>query len=796
MKRVDKYLIRVLTTSQVFKNLLLGFFLLIAAWSHAQNQRPLVGLVLGGSGANGFANIGVLRVLEEQGIQPDFIVGTGFGALVGGLYSIGYAVDEIEEIVSSQDWNELLVDNINYKELTVEEKAYDGKSILEFSIDKQLQLTLGSGLNSGFKLYKFISRLFLPANDINHFDFLPIPFRCVATDQQAETSVSLAKGSLAEAVYASLVMPTNFDPLYTDSTILAEGPITNPLPASVAKEMGAEKIIGTYIAIQPPSIEDRETMFSILSSSTYSKGRSEAERQKQWVDLLIEPNLDLYNNLDFSAINQIIATGRTATLSVSDQLGSLRESLNNAGPPYAKNFYLESSLVNNRSALETISKSIAEIYLDYFLNKPDSASQRTEGEQLILDSVAISGIKQFTNREVLKILDLPTGKPINITKIWEGIDRLEQIGEFTFIKYDLKPYGNGNILQLECREKPPGKLRVGVFYNSYQQAGINMGFTSRNFILPGSRINLVGSLNNYNRIQFEYLSYMNAIRSISYSLRGHFRQNLVPLIHKDEQSFLLNDLGISFNGNTYLGGHTRIGLGLGWEQLTYHIDEPKPAPSFERIEINNLFLKMEVDINSLDNMVLPRTGLRVSLDYTFRLDQPFTMQRDETTPDRTGSFKPFHQVLLTGQKLLPLGIRQTLDIRGFAGLSAGTSSPFQNHFVVGPSERLIDRSLPSYGLNSYEWAATQAVGGSIAFQHFFRRNLMGSLHINGGYFELPGPASDPNEGINGLNYGLGGSIIYNLNLIGPVRATVSYLKSAEEKLASGWQFFVAYGYRF
>ena len=115
--------------------------------------------------------------------------------------------------------------------------------------------------------------------------------------------------------------------------------------------------------------------------------------------------------------------------------------------------------------------------------------------------------------------------------------------------------------------------------------------------------------------------------------------------------------------------------------------------------------------------------------------------------------------------------------------------------MIGPPERLMERSLPSYGLNTYEWAATLAVGGSLAFQHFFTSNLMGSLYLNGGYFELPDPVASADKRISGLNYGVGGSLIYNTS-IGPIRATLSYLQSAEEKLAAGTRFFLAYGYRF
>ena len=90
--------------------------------SLAVNARPKVGLVLSGGGAKGAAHIGVLKYLEEEGIPIDFIAGTSMGALVGGMYALGYSADEILDIVKSLDWDRLISNNVDRRKISFKQK--------------------------------------------------------------------------------------------------------------------------------------------------------------------------------------------------------------------------------------------------------------------------------------------------------------------------------------------------------------------------------------------------------------------------------------------------------------------------------------------------------------------------------------------------------------------------------------------------------------------------------------------------------------------------------------------------
>jgi len=112
------------------------------------NKRPRIGLVLSGGGAKGLAHIGVLKVLEEAGIHPDYIGGTSMGSIIGALYAVGYSADSIKKMVLSQNWAELLTDKVNRRDLSMDDKMSDGKFFAPIPI-RNGKFELPSGVIAG-----------------------------------------------------------------------------------------------------------------------------------------------------------------------------------------------------------------------------------------------------------------------------------------------------------------------------------------------------------------------------------------------------------------------------------------------------------------------------------------------------------------------------------------------------------------------------------------------------------------------------------------------------------------------
>jgi NTE family protein len=161
----------------------------------ADDSRERIGLVLAGGGAKGSAHIGVLKVLEELRVPIDAIAGTSMGALVGGGYAAGLSADEMDEAVTSVDWNQLFDDDPPRAEWPMRRKEQSLNPTFGFSIGRRDgKFSLPKGAISGQEVLLYLSQLTAAAEGIETFDQLPIPFRAVATDLETGGMVVMDRG--------------------------------------------------------------------------------------------------------------------------------------------------------------------------------------------------------------------------------------------------------------------------------------------------------------------------------------------------------------------------------------------------------------------------------------------------------------------------------------------------------------------------------------------------------------------------------------------------------------------------
>lgn len=179
-------------------------------------SRPTIGLALGSGVARGWAHIGVIRRLEKEGIKPDFVCGTSIGALVGGMYLAG-------KIGALEDWARDL-----------------GKSSLFRFLDIRLS---GGGLISGRKLFSLLEK---NIGDTRIED-LPAPFSAITTELGTGHEIWIRDGNLAKAITASYALPGLFSPQQINDRWLIDGALTNPVPVSVCRAMGARLVIAVNL---------------------------------------------------------------------------------------------------------------------------------------------------------------------------------------------------------------------------------------------------------------------------------------------------------------------------------------------------------------------------------------------------------------------------------------------------------------------------------------------------------------------------------------------------------------------
>jgi NTE family protein len=188
--------------------------------SHKKN----IALVLGSGGARGLAHIGIIKALEENHIPIDIVVGTSIGALIGGIYASGKSSSSMEKVVCSVD--KIMVAKILIPKI------------------------FGPGFIDNKRVVEFIKKLI---GDVK-IENMRIPFSCVATDFITGEEVVFNKGLLADAIMASIAIPTIFQPVFLKKRYLIDGGLSNPLPISIAKEMHAQKIIAVNVSPNPKRI--------------------------------------------------------------------------------------------------------------------------------------------------------------------------------------------------------------------------------------------------------------------------------------------------------------------------------------------------------------------------------------------------------------------------------------------------------------------------------------------------------------------------------------------------------------
>lgn len=257
--------------------------------SEAENKkRKKIGLALGGGGAKGLAHIGVIKTLERAGIPIDFVAGTSMGAIVGGWYAAGKEMEELEEIFLKFRWRDLFP----LKEII----GRRGKGILRGQ-------SVGELLSSHFQNRKI--------------EDCPKPFAAVATDVKNGDAVVIKNGSLSEAVKASIALPIVFDPVAADGKILMDGGFSNPVPADVARKMGADYIIAVDVSSRWAPYEEypdsRKSVLSIVADSLAIIEYQIAKNILKEADIVLRPPVLNFEWLAFGQAQEIIGRGAEET---------------------------------------------------------------------------------------------------------------------------------------------------------------------------------------------------------------------------------------------------------------------------------------------------------------------------------------------------------------------------------------------------------------------------------------------------------------------------------------------------
>lgn len=293
-------------------------------------KMPVIGLALSGGGARGISQVGVLRALLEEGIEPEIVVGTSMGSIVGAMYAAGYSIDDIDSIAINTDWNDLLSVNrkINRRELFVDQKLTEDKSVLTLRL-KGLVPVLPTSINDGQKLTNYLNLLTFqaPIRIKNNFDELETKFRAVSTNLTTGEPYVMRSGSLTQAMRASSSVSFLLSPVYLDSVILVDGGLVANIPVKIAKEEGADFVIAVNTTSPLYSREELELPWLVADQLLSIPMKLINEKQLADADYLIEPNVGKITSTSFASADSLIRLGYKSSKQYTGRLKEILDSL-------------------------------------------------------------------------------------------------------------------------------------------------------------------------------------------------------------------------------------------------------------------------------------------------------------------------------------------------------------------------------------------------------------------------------------------------------------------------------------
>jgi NTE family protein len=257
----------------------------------APKKVPKLGLALGGGAARGFAHIGVIQVLEENGIKPDMVVGTSAGSVVAAFYASGKTGAQLQWLADSMDESQLTDWTVPF---------------------------MSRGMLRGEALGRYINTQLNGAK----IEDLKMPLGIVATDLQTGDGILFRRGDIATAVRASSAVPSVFEPVRIGNKDYVDGGLVSPVPVRYVRQMGADIVIAVDISSRP---EDAKTndMLKVLLQTFSIMGKSISQLELAQADVVVRPALPEIGSTEFSARKKSIEAGRAAMKQAMPQLRAL-----------------------------------------------------------------------------------------------------------------------------------------------------------------------------------------------------------------------------------------------------------------------------------------------------------------------------------------------------------------------------------------------------------------------------------------------------------------------------------------
>lgn len=556
-------------------------------WVHgADRDGNRIGLVLSGGAARGLSHIGVIKALEQQGIQVDAVAGTSMGAIVGAMYASGYSVEQLETIATTLDWNYALADFPPRRDLTFRRKEEERRHLLKTKIRiAGNEVSLPKGVLDGQNLGLVLQDIFQHTNSITQFDQLPIPFRAVATNLETGEAVVLHDGSLPAAVRASMSIPGLLAPVQHNNRLLADGGMANNMPVDVARAMGVDRIIAVNIGSPLLKRDNIDSIFAVSEQVTTFLTIKSTEQQKAYLqsgDLLLEPDLEGIGSVDFDAAATAIEQGYRATLAQAPALESFR----------SKTLHAQPALNTHKAP--------------------------------VISAISLHNNSYLHDEAILSFIRQPKGEPFNQALLIHNINTLYGLDYFVSVNYELHDAPNDT-----------KRLHILVNGDTRHMSFVRLGFSTSDDLQGNNYYNLAASFNKVGITQYgaEWYTQLqlgnNALLSSEFFLPLGYETPLYirPVVAYSARDIPIYDEALKnarliirdrktmagIEGGFMFSQYTDISLGAHLADGRLNVKTGEAL--IEGLEYDQGYLEASFRLDSEDHVYFPTLGSRAELNY-------------------------------------------------------------------------------------------------------------------------------------------------------------------------------------
>ena len=754
-----------------YRKSILTLLVMIAASVSAQelkvvdqdSTRKTVAVVLSGGGAKGMAHIGVLKVLEKAGIPIDIVTGTSMGSIIGGLYSIGYNANSLDSMVRVQDWSYVITDKEDLSSQSLIDRKKQNTYFYTTGLTFGKRDVNAGGIIKGKNLAELFQQLCLGFTDSLDFSSdLPKHFACVATDIIDNSEIVFHSGRLPQAMRASMAIPAAFSPVRMGDKVLVDGGLKNNYPADIAREMGADIIIGVSVQGAPKTAEEIGGTMSILNQIIDINCKNKYEENVAITDLHMKVDTKGYTPASFSqaAIDTLIRRGEEEAMrhwdeivALKERIGMKKDSFPELLHPFRPGVMTDKHRILGYKFENMTPQDERFLRQKFGLNKRDSIDAKLEQE--LTTSMRMDLFYQTAECHLIPERLPEVTRRMRIPGIWHQQDSIWN-------------YSNGVRVVLTAGERKSVQLHGGVRYDNEEYAAMQLGLDiplkSKTPINTDITLRLGKRLMARGELTIHPSSFTRP--TLSYS----FRRNDVDIYSNGDLDYNIryNQFQAELLPINFSFRQINLMMGLRWDFMHYR--DKLGSESSMQVELENEHFysyRARLNFNSENNWNFPTSGVRFNAEYAYLTDN-FTK-----LDDKAG----LSEVSADWRISFPFGSRFAIQPMLYGRLLFGSVVPpvFGNTIGGDWFGHYVEQQMPFAGIGNMEYVKHQLLAAQVQAQQ----------HIGSSSYVLFKVAvaqhADKVKQLldNRTLVGVQGSYFYN-TMFGPVGASLGYSNRTKE----------------